>query len=296
MIYRAFGLSLISDFVLTQLEEVSDVSEPVVRIQRADLSAIVADLLPGQHYVMAHDSIFFAVDNVGAFQIQNGQTVLVDPCAGVQEGHLSVYIMGSCMGAILHQRGIMPLHGSCVCRDGKAILITGDSGAGKSTLAAEFLSRGWKLLTDDVAVIQDIDSVPKVQSSYPSQKLWQDAIDHYGHEAQDLHPLYRKEQQEKFGINAKAAYVDDTVPLSLVVRLMASEHDCGASFFDGFAKVNQLLQNTYRAHMIEDHNRQAHFQKCVTLAGKIPMALAIRARDRHCAAELYDKLTALLQE
>jgi hypothetical protein len=40
-------------------------------------------------------------------------------------------------------------------RDGRALALIGDSGAGKSTIAAHLLARRWKLVTDDVAFIDE---------------------------------------------------------------------------------------------------------------------------------------------
>ena len=207
-----------------------------------------------------------------------------------------MYLMGSCMGAILVQRGFMLLHGSCVTDGRRSVLITGDSGAGKSTLAAEFLKQNWKLLTDDVTCIFDRDGVPMVQSSYPSQKLWQDALDHYDKTDNDIHSLYFSEDREKFGVNVSDSFLDGVRPLSMVVRLIPADHPTGLSSIEGMAKVDQLMRNTYRLFLIEKRHLQRHFQRCVTLAGKLPMALAIRENGKQCAAILYDKITAYMEE
>ena len=69
---------------------------------------------------------------------------------GANEDHVRLYILGTCMGALLLQRKILPLHGSAIAINGKAYAIVGDSGAGKSTLASAFLNKGYQLLSDDV--------------------------------------------------------------------------------------------------------------------------------------------------
>lgn len=45
------------------------------------------------------------------------------------------------------------LHAACVERDGQALLLTGESGSGKSTLAALLSGRGWRLLGDELALL-----------------------------------------------------------------------------------------------------------------------------------------------
>ncbi len=41
------------------------------------------------------------------------------------------------------------MHGSCVSRDGHAVLVTGPPGSGKSDLVLRLLSRGFELVADD---------------------------------------------------------------------------------------------------------------------------------------------------
>jgi HPr kinase/phosphorylase len=47
------------------------------------------------------------------------------------------------------------LHGSCVARDGEAILVVGPPGSGKSDLVLRLLSRGFELVADDQVDITD---------------------------------------------------------------------------------------------------------------------------------------------
>lgn len=54
---------------------------------------------------------------------------------------------------VLAWRGLVPLHGSAVAFDGRAILIGGESGAGKSTLAHALIDCGGQLVSDDLSVL-----------------------------------------------------------------------------------------------------------------------------------------------
>jgi hypothetical protein len=51
-------------------------------------------------------------------------------------------------------QGLVPLHGACVGRDGRGILLLGESGAGKSTLALHSLLRGLDFLSEDAVFVQ----------------------------------------------------------------------------------------------------------------------------------------------
>ena len=289
--YRAFGLMIQSDFLIPQIPQ-AHFSDADVRIVRSDLSGLTTE----EKTPVSSLGIYAEVPDVAAFRISGGDLVQVDPVSEGKLSELAVYLMGSCMGAILVQRGFMLLHGSCVTDGKRSILITGDSGAGKSTLAAEFLKRGWKLLTDDVTCVFDRDGVPMVQSSYPSQKLWKDALDRYEREETDVHSLYFDADREKFGVNVSDSFFDGTAPLSMAVRLIPADHPTGVCPIEGMAKVDQLMRNTYRKYFIEKHHMQRHFQRCVTLSTRIPMALAVRENGKDCAPVLYDMITKFMEE
>ncbi|MBQ7229309.1 MAG: hypothetical protein IJX04_00205 [Oscillospiraceae bacterium] len=289
--YKAFGLIIESDFVIAQIPE-TDCREADVRIVRSDLSGLSSE----ECQFLRENAVYARVAGVAVFRITNGNLIQVDPEPDCSETRLGVFLMGSSMGAILHQRGCIPLHGSCVTDGQRSILLTGDSGAGKSTLAAEFLRRGWKLITDDVSALYDIDGVPTVQSSYPSQKLWQDALDRYERPESDIHSLYFTDSREKFGVDVSRFFFDGRAPLSMVVRLLPHAPMCALKPIEGMTKVDQLMRNTYRANMIEQKNLQRHFQRCVTLSTKIPMAVVTRTDGQDCAAKMYELITDYLEE
>lgn len=289
--YRAFGLKIESCVPIPQILP-ADFDEADVSIVAADLS----QLPPEERKLVGLDSAFFTVDEGFIFHVSKGSLIRIDEPENADRNVLPVYLMGSCMGAILVQRGFMLLHGSCVTDGKRSILITGDSGAGKSTLAAEFLKRDWKLLTDDVTCVFDRDGVPVVQPSYPSQKLWQDALDRYEKGSDEIHSLYFSEDREKFGVNVAESFFDGICPLSMVVRLIPADHPTHISPIEGMAKVDQLMRNTYRMYLIEKRHLQRHFQRCVTLATKLPMALAVRENGKDCAPTLYDMITKFMEE
>ena len=290
-LYKAFGLVIESEFAIPQITELHNVQSDV-RIVRAQLRGIVDPEAP----TTAEGGCIIPTLTDTLFRVTNGNLIEADVCEADTESNAAVYLMGSCMGAILVQRGFMLLHGSCVTDGTRSILITGDSGAGKSTLAAEFLKRGWKLLTDDVTCVFDREGVPMVRSSYPSQKLWQDALDRYEKSGDDIHSLYFSEDREKFGVNVAGSFFDGTAPLSMAVRLIPADHPTCLSPIEGMARVDQLMRNTNRMYLIEKRHLQRHFQRCVTLATKIPMALAVRENGKDCAPVLYDMITKFMEE
>jgi hypothetical protein len=68
-------------------------------------------------------------------------------------GHLPAKLYSTVTAILLAWRGVVPLHGSAVEVDGKAILVCGHSGVGKSTTVASLLAAGGRLLSDDLTVL-----------------------------------------------------------------------------------------------------------------------------------------------
>jgi HprK-related kinase A len=61
--------------------------------------------------------------------------------------------MGMNLQMALGWRRHLLLHASCVEKDGRALVMTGESGSGKSTLAALLGERGWRLMGDEFVLL-----------------------------------------------------------------------------------------------------------------------------------------------
>jgi HprK-related kinase A len=61
--------------------------------------------------------------------------------------------MGMNLQIALGERHYLLLHAATVERGGKALILTGESGSGKSTMSAVLMSRGWRLLGDEFALL-----------------------------------------------------------------------------------------------------------------------------------------------
>lgn len=177
--YRAFGLNIVCEWVIFQLPESEfDINQADVTISTGDVSK------KGLHEKSASKlSDFFQstpnicwldIDGVARFSIKNSNSIVVDVHPESDQQTINLYLLGTCLGLILHQRKQLLLHGNAVRIADQAIVIVAHSGVGKSTLASEFYRRGYQLLADDVCTIDDNSMV---HPSYPYLKLWRDAID-----------------------------------------------------------------------------------------------------------------------
>ncbi len=125
-------------------------------------------LAEGSYYQAADGQFLLRVADVAAYYVTNGGQIVVQP-DGKESGHLSrLYLLGTAMGVLLMQRGMVPMHGSTVDINGGGVVFTGVSGAGKSTMAAGLRRLGHSLLADDVSAITcDRNGVYWLQPGYP---------------------------------------------------------------------------------------------------------------------------------
>jgi hypothetical protein len=299
-IYKAFGLNISSVVALPELQKCSDklVNADIV-IELADLATIWNELAEANSFCIVKDQkVIFQVPNVATFLIENGNNIIVSPMQGANENQVRLYILGSCMGALLLQRRILPLHGSAIAINGKAYAIVGDSGAGKSTLASAFLNKGFKLLSDDVIPVSlNFYNVPVVTPAYPQQKLWQESLNAFGLNSVNYQPIFDRET--KFTIPVHAQFSDDPMPLAGVFELVKIDGDeIKLEPIDNLQVMYTLFYHTYRNFLVGQLGlREWHFQMTASIVQSLRAYQLLRPVEHFTADELATIiLTELKQE
>jgi hypothetical protein len=272
-----FGLALHSELPLPDLP-LADEAAPRVDV-------VYGPVAPQAEVLRADDSaLSFKVDKVGRFLISGGDQIVIDAAPGVGERELRVYLLGSAFGALLHQRGLLPLHANCIEIDGRAVAFLGRSGAGKSTLAHWFQGRGHMVLADDVSAIA-LAERPLALPGVPRLRLWQDALNAAGLD-HSAYPLSFA-GQNKFDVPATAAR-QRPLPLG-ACYLLAEAADGEPPRIDrlrGLDASEALIANTYRGGFVPLLDRSEHHLKsCVALARQVPVFRAVRrwGRDHYDA-------------
>lgn len=290
--YKAFGLKVVSEVALPELIEVSipEGLQGDVDVKITDLTITwLKQAIPNKYFVIKEKLCLFKVPGVAIYLIQNGSEIFVSPLEDSNEDQIRLYILGTCMGAILMQRKILPLHGSAVAIGGKAYAIVGDSGAGKSTLASAFLDKGFQLLSDDVIPVSFSEhNTPIVTPAYPQQKLWLESLTRFGMEAANYRPIFKREN--KFTVPVSLQFVDTPLPLAGIFELIKTEkHEIEISPIRNMERFYTLFQHTYRNFFVTQSGLMDwHFKTSAHVINKIDLYRLERPTSRFTANELAD--------
>ena len=271
--YELFGLRLASEFPLPELRG-SAGGEADVWIRRGTVPA-VPDEPPGLSVDSSAARLF--IPGVGRYRMSAGEMVVdADPAAS--ERNVRLYLLGSAFAAILHQRGLLPLHANAVVIEGKAVGFLGHPGAGKSTLAAAFHDRGLPLLADDVCVVtRGPGGEPVAQPGIPRLRLWREALEASGRAAHNYEMSF--DDWDKYNVPAAAEAASPPAPLSHLYLLERAEEGEAAAIerLSGSAAVEALVANTYRGAYVPLMGRTAeHLVACAALARQVPLFRARR--------------------
>ncbi|WP_028392293.1 phosphoenolpyruvate carboxykinase (ATP) [Bacillus cihuensis] len=298
-VYKAFGYTISSEIPLPELPSIkledylSDIT-----VKRLDLINLWSELSSeNDYFVINENQIVFQIPEIAIFLIRNGNEICFSPFVDIRDKHLRLYILGTCMGAILMQRKILPLHGSAIAINGKAYAIVGESGAGKSTLASAFLQKGYQLLSDDVIPVTfSSNDTPIVTPAYPQQKLWIESLNQFEMNADDYQSIV--ERETKFAVPVFSQFARESLPLGGIFELIISEDERIELL--PIKKMERFLtvyQHTYRNFFIEDSGLMDwHFNTSAKFVNKINLYQLSRPQSRFTAHELADCVLTTIEK
>lgn len=267
--YKAFGLNIASNFLLEGLLPAD--GEPEVYIREGKVRVDMPGPPGSYGYTLVGDDGFaFRVKDIGTFLVMGGTQILAERTEGCEPGAHVLFILGTCMGVLLFQRGLLPVHGSALALEGKHMIVTGHSGAGKSTLTAALIQRGCAFLADDIAALQeDENGEPWIMPAFPRQKLWRDTAEQIFGSVDSLERI--PGIRDKYHVSMDSGFIE--APRRLDALFELSTHlgaEVIVSEVKGPDKLMAVLRNIYRSEFVELMGKQGeHFMRCSALAARI---------------------------
>ncbi len=293
MRYACYQLVIDSAIELPELHAASDDSAAIdVTFVRASLreDGSACGEQRGPYLWMGPGKMWLRVPGVARYQVEDGRRILFDADPGVDDASVRLFLLGSAIGALLAQRGLMVLHGNAVRVANGAMVCVGPSGAGKSTLAAALMQRGHEVIADDVVAI---DAQGDVLPGLPRIKLWNDAAQHLSVATEGLARI--RPGFDKFSLPMAAT--DSAPPASLRSLYVLGSHRedvVTVTPLRGIETFKVLQENLYRARILRAMSPlPEHLALCGRLAREARIARVQRPERGFAMDALVE---ALLQD
>jgi hypothetical protein len=285
--YAIYGLTMDSDLELPGLISAEGEPDLLVRFGPVDYS------FPGtgeEGCVRATDEealLYFK--QAGKFAVRGGREIIIEPVPEASPRVLRLIVLGPGIGAVLYQRGYLPLHASAVATDGEVIAFMAERGWGKSTVAAAMNAQGCQLIADDITALKVGDSGPPiVVPGYPQLKLWPEAATFLGVDPETLarlHPDFDKR------IRPTTAFSTALLPLKRIYVLGEAEalEMKPLSRQEAFL---ELVPHTYGRRLFQSARTTSHFFQCANVVKSVP----VRSLRRPHSLAMLPNLVRLVEE
>ena len=273
-VYLLGEVTLFSEIVLPEL--------PLIQHERGTPHPVtirlgdVPDHLPGAVEIdpdcfATASQYLLRIHGIARYLVTNGQEIVVSPDTGALPLDVRAYLLGTIFTVLCQQRGLLPLHASAVsskpvdgCHGAHAFLAR--SGQGKSSLAAHLAQRGFRVLADDVCLIdpKPADQVMVVPTA-PWLKLWRDSLQHLGEQAEGLQRVFSEDDKYRLPLVSglapepirKLIFLENTEDPSTTPRI----EDVSA-----IEAISSLMNLTHQAYLLEATGQR---QKSFLLCGRV---------------------------
>ncbi len=230
------------------------------------------------------------VPDVARYYVEGGHRVCIEPAPDASETQVDQFLHMTPLAALLYQRGILVFHAAAVSNTNGVILLAGDSGAGKSMLVATLLRRGWRLLADELAIVDSGEGgAPMVLPTFPEVVLWQNVIEKLG--ARTLRPT----ESSDTSVNRRVLSLPDQAasgpqPARAIYWLSI----CGSDTIEtsepvGAERFRALGTLSYSSHIADALlDRAAYFRQARVIVQSVSVRQVYRPRGQWCVDELAD--------
>jgi hypothetical protein len=272
--YRAYGLTIASESVLPELVP-ADFDTAAVTIRRGQIgrtlsagTPVVFDVGPRVAYL--------AWREVGAFLVKDGETIVADLRPGIPDDLARLPLLGAVLAVLLHQRGLLILHGSAGAIADQAVIFVGSKGAGKSTMAAALLARGHRFIADDLVAVDCTSGASLIVPGYPQLKLSELAAGVVLQEPGDALPRIHQASEKRWRRVGEGGFATGPVRPGRIYALARGDA-CKSIPLGPQAALTTLLQYSYMARfgnqVLHGAVAGSHLRQCVALANRAAVHL-----------------------
>jgi hypothetical protein len=203
------------------------------------------------------------IPGLASYQVTNGTEIVVQPAAGAEMLDVRAYLLGVVFMVLCQQRGLLPLHGSAVSGPDGVTAFLGRSGQGKSSMAAHLAERGFRVIADDVCLI---DPAPAgevmVTPAAPWLKLWRNSLNQLGRSEDGLERVFSEEDKYRVPLGGEG----EPQPIRSLILLGPDDPSLLVTAIDEISRpeaIPLLMNLTHQAHLLEvTGQREESFLRC----------------------------------
>jgi hypothetical protein len=264
--YLVGGITLVSEIALPELPLIQqqDATPHQVTIRLGEIPRRLPDAVEVDPDCFATTTQYLlCVSGIARYLVTEGREIVVDPDASAVPLDVRAYLLGAMFVVLCQQRGLLPLHASAVAGKSGVVAFLANSGQGKSTLAAHLVQRGFRVIADDICLI---DATPPgdamVIPTAPWLKLWRNSLENLGRQAEGLDRVFSDDDKYRLPL----APVLQPEPICKVVFLEGTEGSANATVIEEVPRVEAvpLLMNlTHHSYVLEaTGQREENFLRC----------------------------------
>jgi hypothetical protein len=237
---------------------------------------------------------FLRIPGIASYQVNNGEEILVCPETGAIPLDVRAYLLGTLFVVLCQQRGLLPLHASAVINGRGVVAFVARSGQGKSSLAAHLAQRGFRVVGDDICLIDSSAEQAMVIPVAPWLKLWRNSLEMLGSATDGLERVFSEDDKYRLPLEGPLA----REPIHKIVFLDSTGHSAPQLEEVTAIEAIPLLMNlTHQAYVLEGTGqRPESFLRCSRVASQARSYRLLRPWGLAFLDPTLDLLEKFLQE
>jgi hypothetical protein len=270
-VYLLGGITLASEIALPELPLIQHdgaTAHPVT-IRLGDVPSHLPDAIEIDPDCFASSSQYLlCIHGIARYLVTNGREIVVAPDANALPLDVRAYLLGIIFIVLCQQRGLLPLHASAVSAapiSGKhgVVAFLAHSGQGKSSLAAHLAQRGFRVVADDICLIDTTQQgAAMVTPAAPWLKLWRNSLQNLGWKAEGLERVFSDDDKYRLPL----AGLLEPEPIRKLIFLDNNETSSVSTEIREVPRIEAipLLMNlTHQAYLLEaTGQRDENFRRC----------------------------------
>ena len=293
--YKLYGTRIASDFKLEQLITLSQEEQhlpPQIIIQERN---IPKEYKRQQECYSVIDRNKSIISNSYCYLlIEKGEKIFYEKKEKITSQLLNAYLLGWGISTLFYQRGELAIHCSCVAKEGKAVLLSGNSGSGKSTMTSELLQQGYSFMADDISVIKySEDEEVFATAAFPYQKLCRDVTQTLTVSREEM--IYIDEMKDKFLVPYQGVFEEKATKVKAMIILTITKEDkVVVTELSGAEKLHACMNALFLKPLLgEALYEPQNGVQVLKFASKIPVYQIQRPIERDSKKEVLEALVVV---